>query len=95
MQLAALLVVSATSVALGNVIDTKHPFEFIPPSNSEGSLFGYSLALTNKTLYVGAPTHDVQGAVFKCDIKEQLQLSSFPWPAPWQSPGISAPVLSQ
>ena len=70
MLLVALLV-SVTSVALSNVIDTKHPFEFKPPSDSEGSLFGYSLALTNKTLYVGAPTHDVQGAVFKCDIKEQ------------------------
>ena len=71
MLLVALLVISAMTAALGNIVDTKHPIKFKPPSDSEGSLFGYSLALTNKTLYVGAPTHDVQGAVFKCDIKEQ------------------------
>ena len=70
MLLAALLVVSATtSMALGDIVDTKHPIEFKPPSDSEGSLFGYSLALTQKKLYVGAPTHDTQGAVFQCDIK--------------------------
>ena len=69
MLLVALLVVSTTSVALGNIVDTEHPIEFKPPSDSEGSLFGYSLALTEEKLYVGAPTHDTQGAVFQCDIK--------------------------
>ena len=74
MLLVALLVVSATSAALGGIVDTRHPITFKPGTpHSEESLFGYSLALTNKTLYVGAPTHDVQGAVFQCDFKAKDQ----------------------
>ena len=70
MLLVALLVVSATSAALGGIVDTRHPITFKPGTpHSEESLFGYSLALTEEKLYVGAPTHDTQGAVFQCDIK--------------------------
>ena len=69
MLLVALLVVSMASVALGSIVDTKYPIAFEPESSkNEGSLFGYSLALTKKMLYVGAPAHDVQGAVYQCDM---------------------------
>ena len=72
---AVLFAVSATSSALG-VVDTNHPITFEPTETTasnnnnrgRGSLFGYSLALTKTKLYVGAPIHNVQGAVFQCEV---------------------------
>ena len=73
--LAFLFIVSATSsdVAL-NVFDTTNAITFEPETTSgDGSLFGYSLALTKDKLYVGAPAHNVQGAVFQCDLDGQIK----------------------
>ena len=80
LAVAVLFAVSVTSSALG-VVDTNHPITFEPTETTasnnnnrgRGSLFGYSLALTKTKLYVGAPIHNVQGAVFQCEVGGEIK----------------------
>ena len=72
MEVLALLL-SALSLlpgpSLGFNLALDHPFLAVGPFDADpSSYFGYSLALDESTLYVGAPGHDVSGAVFKCPI---------------------------
>ena len=38
--------------------------------NIGGSLFGFSLALRDETLFVGAPKYDGKGGVFHCNLED-------------------------
>ena len=60
------ILLNLCAIAHGFNIDLNHPILVHGPTQEE-TLFGYSIALDNGIVYVGAPGYRTGGAVFRCD----------------------------
>ena len=52
-------------------IDTQHAFLMNKNIKGNKGLFGFSSALAEDELFVGAPHHDEKGAIFKCNLDNE------------------------